>query len=165
MRRLAFLTCAIVTAGLFACGSRSALDGGDLVVGGAGGNAGTAAGTGGSTAAGTGGRGVAGFGGLVLPPLAGRDGGFTIPGLDAGVGQACVNCVLGSCPEVATCVTNTACANGLVCTVTQCAADAGLGNIMCVSRCFGGNLQLALGAVTGITCVLQGCGPKCGLGP
>jgi hypothetical protein len=177
MRRLAILTCALVTVGPFACGSRSAIDGGDLGDVVAGGNTGGAAGnTGGAGAAGnTGGVGAAagrggtgggaGFGGFVVPPIVGRDGGFVVPGFDAGVGQACVNCVLASCPGVAACATNTACASGLVCTVTQCGADAGLGNIMCVSRCFGGNLQLALGAATGITCVMQGCGTKCGLGP
>jgi hypothetical protein len=153
MRHLAILTLGPVMVVLGACGSRSTLDEQDLAQaaatggGGAGGSTAGRGGAGGSTA----GRG--GAGGLVLP------------GLDAGVGQACMDCVVGRCPDVAACAMDTACATGVLCTVTSCATDGGLGNLGCVSKCFGGNWQLAIGAMTGITCVTQGCGATCGLGP
>jgi hypothetical protein len=165
MQRLATLALGPVIVCLAACGSRSTLDDGDLLLAGAtgGGGAGGAAGRGGGGGGSTAGRG--GAGGLVFPPIGGLDGGFVLPGLDASIGQACMDCVVGQCPTVSACATDTACRTGVLCTVTTCSADGGLGNLACVAKCFGGNLQLALSAMTGITCVTQGCGPTCGLGP
>jgi hypothetical protein len=174
MRPFAIFTFGPIMLGLLACGSRSTLDAEQYVQAssagsaGAGGAAGSTTGHGGSAGAGgsTSGRGGgAAAAGIVVPPIGGQ-GGFFVPGLDAGIGQACVGCVLGQCPDLATCAMDTSCAAGLVCTVTTCGGDGGLGlgAVACVASCFGGNWQLALSAITGITCVMQGCGPTCGFG-
>jgi len=183
MRWLATVTLGLAAIGLVACGSRSLLDGGEIPAvgstggGGAGGLSPSSGGAGGAApgqggrggtggaAPGQGGRGGAAGSTITLPPIFGLDGGLQVPGIDASVGQPCMDCVVSRCPDVAACAANAACASGVLCTVTRCAGDGGLGNLGCVSNCFGGNWQLAMSAVTGITCVSQGCGATCGLGP
>jgi hypothetical protein len=144
----------------------------------------TAAGTGGESSSGGGedGGGAAGAGtGEGGEGAGGRDGGDGGAGGRDGSGGAgagdqggggggstgsgdpidCAVCVATDCPQIAECIADPVCAEGLVCTLTGCIAD-GAPDLQCISECFGGDFEAALGALEALGCVVTTCGDACG---
>jgi hypothetical protein len=73
----------------------------------------------------------------------------------------CIACVALECPETVACLTDAACVQGLVCTLTQCLAG-GEPDLVCVAGCFDGDFEAAFQAIQALTCVLGTCGDVCG---
>ncbi len=115
--------------------------------GGAGGGAGTSSG-------GQGGQG--GAGGAPGTGGAGQGGSTT-----TGDPIDCVVCVATECPQIAECIADPACRDGLVCTLTGCIVD-GQPDLVCIADCFGGDFAAALDAVEALACVVTTCGEGCG---
>jgi hypothetical protein len=83
---------------------------------------------------------------------------FPIP--DGPIG-ACAVCIRDMCQDdLATCASDPKCQTGVICTLQNCAqyamGEAGLDGLSCITKCFG-DIQTALAAVNGLTCVTTKC--------
>lgn len=86
---------------------------------------------------------------------------FPIP--DSGPIGACATCVADHCrSQVNACLNDTACRNGMVCTVMKCLGGGGTPDFACVLGCFGGDFGEAAKAISAFTCVISSCGSTCG---
>lgn len=92
-----------------------------------------------------------------------------IPIPDSGVIGECASCVRDKCgSQVNACINSPACRSGLACVATKCLAGGGGGggtggiDFACVTGCFGGDFKTASLAISTFTCVISGCGAKCG---
>lgn len=91
-----------------------------------------------------------------------------IPIPDGGPIGECAGCVRDKCgTQVNQCVNSPACRSGLACVATKCLAGGGGGgtggfDLACVNDCFGGDFKTASLAISTFTCVISGCGSKCG---
>ncbi|MBI4956586.1 MAG: hypothetical protein HY908_31505 [Myxococcales bacterium] len=134
---------------LCACGGRSPMSAEGHGSGATGGTNGTGAGGsdgGGSPTGGSGGSGATGG--------VGGTGGTPFNPID------CLACVGQSCPEVLACITDSACAQGILCTVQNCLAG-GQPDLLCVAGCFNGDLQAAMDALQAFSCIFGTCGDYC----
>jgi hypothetical protein len=63
--------------------------------------------------------------------------------------------------ELASCAADPVCQMGVLCTIQSCSqfvmAEAGPEALACVTTCFGGDIQSALGASGGVTCITSKC--------
>ena len=73
----------------------------------------------------------------------------------------CAVCVATECPQIAECISDPACADGLVCTLTSCIVD-GQPDLVCIADCFNGDFEAALGALDALGCIVTTCGDGCG---
>jgi hypothetical protein len=87
----------------------------------------------------------------------------SLPISDASPAGQCAGCVRNQCmTALSSCATDPACAQGLLCVVTTCmASEAGAADLVCLLGCFGGDLTVAMKAVSGATCVTTTCGSSC----
>jgi hypothetical protein len=126
-----------------------------------------------STAAGAGGSGVSGsteMGGANDASVGPQDafylGDITFP--DGPIG-ACAACIRDMCQsDLAMCASDPTCQMGVICSLQNCTqylaggmGEAGAAGLTCLLGCFG-DIQTALTAVQGLTCVTTTCASTCG---
>lgn len=92
-----------------------------------------------------------------------------IPIPDGGVIGECATCVRDKCgSQVNACINSPECRSGLACVATKCLTGGGGGggtggfDLKCVNDCFKGDFKTASLAISTFTCVISGCGAKCG---
>jgi hypothetical protein len=145
------------TAGSTATAS-SGGDGGNATGGeGGGGQGGSGNGGSGDGGSGVGGSGDGGSG------VGGSGEGGSGEGGSTGTGDPldCAVCVATDCPQIAECISDPVCADGMVCTLTTCIVD-GQPDLGCIADCFDGDFAAALGALEALGCIVTTCGESCG---
>lgn len=81
---------------------------------------------------------------------------------------ACASCIQGMCQQdLAACASDPACQMGVICSLQNCSqylsgsGEGGAQAYTCLVGCFG-DLQTALTAISGLTCVTTSCASTCG---